>query len=94
MEIAKKVNRVVLIRDGKISSERILKQDYEKRLKEAGSLSEFEETHDEYAILDKAGRVQLTKDMLDAIKLKENQVKIEVEDGKIIISNPFIEKES
>lgn len=92
MEIAKKVSRVVLIRDGKISSERILKQDYAKRLKEVGSLSGFEDTHDEYAILDKAGRVQLTKDMLDAIQLKENQVKIEVEDGKIIISNPFLEK--
>lgn len=92
MEIAKKVSRVVLIRDGKISSERILKQDYEERLKNVGSLSEFEDTHDEYAILDKAGRVQLTKEMLDGIGLKENQVKIEVVDGKIIISNPFLEK--
>lgn len=93
MEIAKKVNRVVLIRDGKISSERIIKQDYKEQLKEAGSLSEFEETHDEYAILDKAGRVQLTKEMRDGIQLKDNQVKIEVENGKIIISNPFIEKQ-
>lgn len=92
MEIAKKVSRVVLIRDGKISSERILKQDYEEKLKEAGNLGEFEDTHDEYAILDKAGRVQLTKEMRDSIQLKDNQVKIEVENGKIIISNPFLEE--
>ncbi len=90
MEIAKKVNRVVLIRDGKISSERILKEDYQERLRLAGNLSEFTDTHDEYAILDKAGRVQLTKEMLEAIQVKDKQVKMEVVDGKIVISNPFL----
>lgn len=89
MQIAKKVNRVIMIRDGKISSERILKQSYAEHLQSAGSLRELEDTHDEYAILDKAGRVQLTKEMLDGIHVTENQVKIELEDGKIVISNPF-----
>lgn len=93
MNMAKKVGRVVMIRDGKISSERILKENYAERLKETGSLSDVEDTHDEYAILDKAGRVQLTKELLDEIHLKQNQVKIEVENGKIIISNPFEEEE-
>lgn len=93
MEIAKRVNRVVMIRDGKISSERILKQSYAEQMAQTGSLSDAEDTHDEYAVLDKAGRVQLTKDLLEGIHLKENQVKVELVDGKIIISNPFLDKE-
>ena len=55
--LSKKVNRVVAIRDGKISSERIVKQSYLDRLSSIATLAEEEQTQDEFAILDRAGRL-------------------------------------
>ena len=92
--LSKKVKRVVAIRDGKISSERILKEKYADRLKEASIDWRSEETQEEYAIVDKAGRVQLPKEILSALQLKDNKVKIEFRDGKVIISNPLADKNS
>jgi len=81
--LAKKVNRVVSIRDGKTSSEMIMKQSYVDRL---DSIEMFDEVHDEYAVLDKAGRVQIPRELLESIGAKDNKVRMELEDGKIIIS--------
>ena len=83
--LAKKVNRVVTIRDGKTSSEMIVKENYADRL---DSISAFEEAHDEYAVLDKAGRVQLPKELLEQMEISGNKVRLEFVDGKIIISGP------
>ena len=74
------------IRDGKISSERVLKEVYADRLKETTVNWREEETQDEYAILDKAGRVQIPREFLDSLKLDGNKVKIEMKDGKVILS--------
>lgn len=84
--LARKVHRVVSIRDGKTSAERIVKQGYLSRLQDVGSFEE--ETHDEYAILDRAGRVQIPREMLQALGVSGNQVRMELEDGKIVISAP------
>lgn len=84
--LSKKVRRVVAIRDGKISSERVLKEAYAERLKEATVNWREEETQDEYAILDRAGRVQIPRELLDSLKLDGNKVKIEMKDGKVILS--------
>lgn len=91
ISLAKKVDRVVMIRDGKISSERVMKQDYVERLKHLDdrgleSIGVEETTQEEFAILDRAGRVQLTKDLLEQAGIEGNRVKLEVEDGKIIIT--------
>lgn len=86
--LANKVRRVVAIRDGKISSERLLREKYADRLKEADIDWRNEITQDEYAILDKAGRVQIPKDILNELKISGNKVRIEQSDGKVIISNP------
>lgn len=90
ISLAKKVDRVVMIRDGKISSERVMKLDYVERLKhldEKGLESMGnEDTQEEFAILDRSGRVQLTKDLLEKAGIEGNRVKLEVEDGKIIIT--------
>ncbi len=91
ISLAKKVDRVVMIRDGKISSERVMKQDYVERLKHLDdrgleSIGAEESTQEEFAILDRAGRVQLTKDILEQAGIEGNRVKLEVEDGKIIIT--------
>lgn len=86
ISLSKKVDRVVMIRDGKISSERVMKQDYVERLKHLDSIDAKEETQEEFAILDRAGRIQLTKDILQQAGIKGNRVKVEAKDGKIIIT--------
>ena len=83
--LSKKVNRVVAIRDGKTSSEMILKQSYADRL---DSIEMFDEPHNEYAVLDRAGRVQIPRDLLESIGVKGNKVSMEMVDGRIIIGAP------
>ena len=85
VELAKKVNRVVRICDGKISQEQIRKQSYAEQLAHAESFVE-EHSHEEYAVLDKAGRIQLSKEFLEKIGVEGKRVKVEVMDDKIIIS--------
>ncbi len=84
--LSKKVKRVVAIRDGKISSERILKESYAQRLQESDIDWRMEDTQDEYVILDKAGRVQIPRDILKQMNLSDNKVKLELVDGKVVIS--------
>lgn len=83
--LSKKMNRVVTIRDGKTSSEMILKQSYAERLNE---ISLMDEPHNEYAVLDKAGRVQIPREYLENLGVKGNKVSIGLENGKIVIGAP------
>jgi len=83
--LAKKVNRVVSIRDGKTSSERIMKQSYLDRLNELGSLSDTEESQEEFTVLDRAGRLQIPRELLDKAGVQGNRVRMEMKDDKIII---------
>jgi ABC-type lipoprotein export system ATPase subunit len=83
--LAKKVNRVVAIRDGKTSSEMVMKQSYKDRL---DAIEMYDEVHNEYAVLDKAGRVQIPRELLDQIHVKGNRVSLELADGKIIVGAP------
>ncbi len=86
--LSKKVKRVVAIRDGKISSERILREKYADRLKESNIDWRREDTQEEYAILDKAGRVQIPKEMLQEMGLVDQKVRIDLQDGKVVLSVP------
>lgn len=86
--LSKKVQRVVAIRDGKISSERILKEKYADRLKEASFDWSTEETQEEYVIMDKAGRVQIPREMLQQMGLSDNRVQVEYHEGRVILSCP------
>ena len=86
--LAKKVNRVVAIRDGKISSERIMKQSYLNRLQDIDSFTDVQDVQDEYAILDRAGRLQIPKELLDTLDVSGNRLKVAVHDGKIVLENP------
>ena len=95
ISLADRVDRVVMISDGKISSERILKDSYKKRIEagedlsssgDASSVGDGElDSHEEYAILDKAGRVRLSENMREMAGISSNRVKIHFEDGQIII---------
>ena len=86
--LSKKVKRVVAIRDGKISSERVLKEAYADRLQESNIDWRMEDTQDEYVILDQAGRLQIPAELLSSLELKNNKVSIGLHDGKIVISKP------
>ena len=113
LKLADKVDRVVMISDGKISSERVIKDAIKKKIDELasrsvdslaeGSLfaaagaapeaasdeeaaSHVDETHEEYVIMDRAGRLQLSKEIREEVGIEGNRVKIEVVDGKIVIS--------
>lgn len=88
MALSKKVKRVVAIRDGKISSERILKEAYADRVKETNIDWRAEDTQNEYAILDKAHRVQIPQELIEALKLEDNKVMITSRDGEIVIKRP------
>lgn len=88
VELSKKVNRVVAIRDGKISSERILRDKYQGNF-EAGAVNWMEEeTQDEYVIIDRAGRLQIPQHMLKEMNLSDNKVKVICENGTVKLSKP------
>ena len=92
-QLTKKVNRVVSIRDGKLSSERLMKQDYRERLSEISAFTEESEVQDEFTVLDRAGRLQIPKEYLEQMQLQGNKVRVEYKDGKIIIENPDHQEE-
>lgn len=87
-ELAKKVNRVVSIRDGKTSSERIMKSDVREKLENMDIDWKEEETQEEFSVLDRAGRVQIPGELLEEMGMTGNKVKIELVDGKIVIEKP------
>lgn len=82
--LSKKVQRVAAIRDGKISSERILKETYTEVL-EGASAGWDEETQDEFAIIDRAGRVQIPREFLETMNLEGNKVRMSIHDGRITL---------
>ncbi len=88
MTLSKKVNRVVAIRDGKISSERVLKEEFKDRVNEGNIDWRAEETQDEYVVMDKAHRLQIPQELIDELDLKDNKVKITYKDGNILITKP------
>jgi len=89
-EISKKVNRIVAIRDGKTSSEMIMS--YAAHLE---GLTGFESAlgHEieqiEYAVLDRAGRVQIPREYLEKMQVSGNRIQMTMEeDGRLMLSAP------
>ena len=68
-----------------------MKQSYRDRLTDISAFTEESEIQDEYAILDRAGRLQIPREMLEKMQIRDNKVRIELVDGRIIIENPEIE---
>lgn len=92
-ELAKKVDRVIAIRDGKTSSEMVRRKSYAQELLELErgelELEAEQETHIEYAVVDKAGRLQIPSGFLDSIGAAgTKRVRVTVEDGKIVLLPP------
>lgn len=92
--LAKKVNRVVAIRDGRTSSELIRRHSYTEELaaleqEGAASISE-EETHDEFVVMDRAGRIQIPESFLEALDLKgSGKLKLHLDENRIVIDSPI-----
>lgn len=77
LRLAKKINRVVSIRDGRTSSE-IIKKSHADIIRESKGLNTPEEIEaaeeefisEELVVLDRTGRLQLPKDYLEALDIK------------------------
>jgi ABC-type lipoprotein export system ATPase subunit len=93
-QLSRRVNRVVAIRDGRTSSELLLKQSYLEKLCQLKSLglseqeAEAEEgSHEELAILDKTGRLQLPREYLNELGIKgRGMLKAEIDGNRIILT--------
>lgn len=87
MKLANKVNRVLMISDGKISTEKIMKEEYRRALESLETDSILgQHTHEEYSVLDQAGRLQLNEDILTSAGIDSKRVKVQVVDGKVVIT--------
>ena len=78
-DIAYKVGRVVLIRDGKTSSE-IRRKVTLRRVSGRAEVEPLEE----FTLVDGAGRVQIPREYLDQLKIKE-RARVDLEGGKVTI---------
>ncbi len=86
MRLANMVDRTVMISDGKISTEKIRRETLTDDAIAGFSTDREDETaHEEYSVLDKAHRIQLTDDVLERAGIDTNRVRVEVVDGKVII---------
>jgi len=92
-QLSRKVDRVVAIRDGRTSSEFIRRKSYKE---EIANLQGFtgqdmldEDSHEELAVLDRSGRLQIPREYLEALGLKEkNKIKVELDGNRIILLPP------
>lgn len=90
--LSRLVSRVVAIRDGRTSSEFLMRQSYAERFAELrahgleteGDIGEH--SHDELAVLDRSGRLQLPCEYLAALGIHgRDMVRVELEEGRIVI---------
>ena len=79
-DIAYKVGRVVMIRDGKMSTEIRRKVTFERIQSEADT----DATLEEFVLVDASGRIQIPQDYLDQIKIGE-RARVQVEDGTVTL---------
>jgi ABC-type lipoprotein export system ATPase subunit len=82
-KLAKEVDRYIQIRDGKVATEAVRRAAHEGRGFEDLERSK-EQTHDEYVILDSAGRLQIPANYRKALGITK-RAKIEMKDGEIVI---------
>ena len=89
LSLADRVKRVVMISDGKIGTEKIMREAYQEKLRAVEGqeflLEDREISHDEYAVLDRSGRVQLSEAVREAAGISSKKVKITVEQGQVVI---------
>ena len=80
-DIAYKVGRVVLIRDGKTSMEIRRKVTFQRTTSSSAS----DEPLEEFVLVDGSGRVQIPREFLDDLKIS-GRARARVEDGKVTLT--------
>lgn len=80
IDIAYKVGRVVMIRDGKMSTEIRRKLTYQR----ISGAADAEQPLEEFVLVDGSGRVQIPREFLDNLKITE-RARVQMEDGKITL---------
>lgn len=87
--ISNHVNRVVSIKDGKTSSEFILKDEFQEQARRNIAQRDEVKTdimHEEFVVVDKYGRLQLPKEYFHALGLdKSLKAKVTLDGDKIIV---------
>ena len=79
-DIAYKVGRVVMIRDGKMSTEIRRRVTYQRIRGDV----EVDEPLEEFVLVDGNGRVQIPRDLLDELNIGE-KARVQIEDGTVTI---------
>lgn len=89
--MARAVDRFVEIRDGKTSAMAVRRTRTAARreLDEKGVAVQSEDTHEEFTLLDSAGRLQLPPEFRERWGIKDRvKLQVEEEDGRIVITPP------
>ena len=87
ISLANKVDRVVMISDGRVTTEKIMKEKYRENISAMNEEGfDMSSTHEEYSVVDKAGRLKLSDEIREQTGLDSSRVKVEVVDGKVVIS--------
>ena len=79
-DIAYKVGRVVMIRDGKMATEIRRKVTFQR----LSSVPDTEQPLEEFILVDGSGRVQIPRDVLDELNIGD-RARLRIEDGKVTI---------
>jgi ABC-type lipoprotein export system ATPase subunit len=79
-DIAYKVGRVVMIRDGKMSTEIRRKVTFQR----LSSVPDTDQPLEEFILVDGSGRVQIPRDVLDELSIRD-RARLRIEDGKVTI---------
>jgi len=79
-DIAYKVGRVVMIRDGKMSTEIRRKATFDRVASDIGTEHQLEE----FILVDASGRIQIPRDMLKQLKIGE-RAKVRLENGTVTL---------
>ena len=94
-QLSRQVSRVVAIRDGRTSSEFLLRHSYLEEMTKLKALGLSEQTveadksHEELAVLDRSGRLQLPREYLNQLGIHgRGMLKAEIDDGRIILTLP------
>jgi ABC-type lipoprotein export system ATPase subunit len=88
ISLANKVDRVVMISDGRVTTEKIMKEEYKENITSINSEDfDMSNVHEEFSVLDKAGRLKLSDEIREQTGLNSSRVKVEVIDGKVVISS-------
>lgn len=92
MQVAHRVSRVVSISDGKINKELWAKESYEAAADKTDVLFtniESADTHEEYLVVDRYGRVQIPSQFLEELNINtRSKIQAKLEDNHIILHSP------